>query len=292
MKSQPSPLFGETLKTYAGQGLRLSEKNSFSGHIIKTCEFAGLRLIDGMYSAKTKVPTHSHQYAVFCVALTGMCSEVFAGTVRQYEASTVQFLPADQCHSLDFPFADTRAFSINIDNYWIERTREFSLRLDNSVYAHGGLLSGLMMKIYGEFRHLDTASPVAIQGLTLEMLAAVSRNQSHLAARRPQRWLACVTEFLRESFTEHLTLAQVASAAGVHPVHLAREFRRFHGCTIGEYIRRLRVERARRQLSSSDESLATIAAGAGFSDQSHFSRTFKRLMGMTPAQYRANFAKH
>ena len=268
------------------------QEKSFPGDIIKTCEFAGLRLIDGIYSAKTKVPKHSHQNAVFCVALTGLCREVIAGKVRHYEASTVEFLPADQCHSLDFPFADTRAFSINIDASWIDRAREFSLRLDDSVYAHGGLLSGLIMKIYGEFRHLDTASPVAIQGLTMEMLAAVSRNHSNLAGRRPQRWLACVTEFLRESFTEHLTLEQIASAAGVHPVYLAREFRRFNGCTIGEYIRRLRVERARRLLSSSDESLATIAAGAGFSDQSHFSRTFKRLTGMTPAQYRANFDKH
>ena len=268
------------------------QESPFRGHIIKTCEFAGLQLVDRVYSAKSKVPKHSHQYAVFCVGLTGMCSEVFAGKVRQYEASTVEFLPPDQWHSLDFPFADTRAFSIEVATGWIERAREFSLRLDNSVHAHGGLLSGLMMKIYGEFRHLDTASPIAIQGLTMEMFAAVSRNQSNLTTQQPQPWLVRAVEFLRESFTERLTLAQVASTAGVHPVYLAREFRRFHRCTIGEYIRRLRVERACRQLSSSDESLATIAAGAGFSDQSHFSRTFKRLMGMTPAQYRANFDAH
>jgi AraC family transcriptional regulator len=271
--------------------LRIPE-SAFRGQIIKACEFAGLRLIDGVYSAKTKVPTHSHQNAVFCVALRGVCSEVFAGKVRQYEAATVEFLPPDQCHSLDFPFSDTRAFSINIDTYWIERAREFSLQLDNSVHAHGGLLSGLMMKIYGEFRHLDSASPVAIQGLTMEMFAAVSRTQSKLTSRQPQRWLARAVEFLRDSFTEHLTIAEVASAASVHPVYLAREFRRFHGCTIGEYIRRLRVERACRQLSSSDESLAMIAAGAGFSDQSHFSRTFKRVMRMTPSHYRAHFHTH
>ena len=100
--------------------LRIQEI-SFRGHIIKTCEFAGLRLVDGVYSAKTKVPRYSHQHAVFCVALTGMCREVFAGKVRQYEASTVEFLPADQCHSLDFPFADTRAFSIEIATNLIER---------------------------------------------------------------------------------------------------------------------------------------------------------------------------
>ena len=268
------------------------QETLFSGRTIKICEFAGLHLIDGIYSARTRVPEHSHEYAVFCIGLTGICDEVFAGKLRQYQASTVEFLPANQCHSLDFPCADTRAFSVDIADGWIDRAREFSLRLDCSVHVHGGSLSALMMKIYDEFRHLDSASPVAIQGLTMEMLAAVSRNNSNPPDRRPQRWLARAEEYLRESFTEHLSLAHVASAAGIHPVYLAREFRRFHGCTIGEHIRRLRVERARRQLSSSDESLATIAAGSGFSDQSHFSRTFKRLMGMTPARYRANFNQH
>jgi AraC family transcriptional regulator len=266
-----------------------SQESPFGDRIIKTHEVAGLLLVDGIYSVKTKMPIHSHEQAFFCVALTGVCTEVFAGKVRQYEASTVEFLPANQCHSV--VFADTRAFSINISTYWLDRAREFSLGLDKSVHCHGGLLNWLMMKLYGEFRHLDGASALAIQGLALEMLAAVSR-ESNTRARQPQRWLTNAVEFLRESFTEHLTIAQVATAAGVHPVYLAREFRRFHGCTIGEYIRRLRVERACRQLSSSEESLAAIAVSAGFSDQSHFSRTFKRLVGMTPAQYRANFETH
>src|SRR6185436_5903618 len=112
------------------------------GDVIKTCEFAGLRLTDRVYSANTRVPEHSHQDAVFCVGLTGACSETFAGRVRRYEALTVEFLPAGQFHSLDFPSADTRAFSIDLATSWIERAREFSLRLDDSVHAHGGLLSG------------------------------------------------------------------------------------------------------------------------------------------------------
>jgi len=259
------------------------------GRVLRTSKFAGLSLVDGVYFARSMVPRHAHENAGFCVALTGICNETFAGKQRQYEVSTVEFLPANQCHSLDFPHADTRAFSIDIGDYWIERAREFSLRLEGSVHVQGGPLSGLIMSVYAEFSHLDSASAVSIQGLVLEMLAAVSRSNSNPSRRRPHRWLARVEELLRAHFTARLTLTQIAAAAGVHPVYLAREFRRFHGCTIGEYVRRLRIERACHRLGASDESLAAIAAGSGFSDQSHLTRTFRRLVGTTPARYRANF---
>ena len=89
-----------------------------------------------------------------------------------------------------------------------------------------------------------------------------------------------------ENVCSLLTLETVAEIEGVHVVHLARVFRRFHGCTAGEYLRRLRIERAIEELRSTDKALADVAGDAGFSDQSHFSRTFKLSTGMTPGQYR------
>lgn len=260
----------------------------FGGSVLKTREVSGLRLVDRVYAAKTTVPNHSHQQAVFCIALNGICNEVYAGATRTYEAFTVEFLPPDHCHSLHFPFADVRAFSVNVPPQWLERAREYSLSVNDSVHSHRGILSRLMMKLYAEFAQLDDASSLAIEGLALETLAEVSRRQVK-SERTPPRWLAQTTEILRDGFSARLTVTQLASKVGVHPVHLAREFRRFHCCTIGDYIRHLRIEQACRELRMSNQSLAAIAAGAGFSDQSHFSRTFKRHTGMTPAEYRKTF---
>lgn len=265
-----------------------SLQNSFSGsRVVSEREIAGLHLVDGVYRAKTRVPNHSHEQAVFCIALNGACHELFAGRVRHYEALTVQFLPSHQCHTLAFPFTDMRAFSIDVGRSWLERAREYSLKLDKSIHSHGGLLAGLMMKLYREFRHVDNASPLAIEGLALELLAEVSRYQIKLTEKHAPRWLELAVEMLRERFAERLTITEVATTVGVHPVHLAREFRRFKGCTVGEYVRRLRIERACRQLHNSEERLAAIASAAGFSDQSHFCRTFKRVIGMTPNEYRS-----
>lgn len=269
--------------------LRISE-SPFGGRVLKVREFSGLRLVDGVYRANTKVPNHAHEQAVLCIALKGECSEIYAAKVRRYQALSVEFLPSNQAHALDFPSADTRAFSIDLAPYWLERAREYSLRLDDSVHCGAGPLSELMIKVYREFLETDYASPLAIQGLTLEMLTEVSRQPRQILERRPPRWLSRATELLHERLAERLTITELASAVGIHPMHLAREFRRFHRCTIGEYLRRQRIESACRQLQASRESLAEIACSAGFADQSHFTRTFKRVVGMTPSQYRATFS--
>jgi AraC-like DNA-binding protein len=73
-------------------------------------------------------------------------------------------------------------------------------------------------------------------------------------------------------------------------VHFAAVFRRHYGCSVGEYLRRRRVHRARQRLAETDLPLAEIATEAGFADQSHLTRMFKRFVGLTPGQYRTFLA--
>jgi AraC family transcriptional regulator len=93
---------------------------------------------------------------------------------------------------------------------------------------------------------------------------------------------------LHEQFAENVTLAELAKMVGVHPVYLASSFRKQYGCTVGEYRQRLRIEFACRELAKDHSSLAQIALAAGFANQAHFSRTFKRVTGTTPAKYRTS----
>jgi AraC family transcriptional regulator len=98
-----------------------------------------------------------------------------------------------------------------------------------------------------------------------------------------------VLDRIHADFQRPLSLADLAATAGVHPVHLARAFREHQGITVAAYTRRLRFERSLRELAelgTSQRSLAEIAQAAGFADQSHFSRTFKKLTGLTPKAYR------
>ena len=263
----------------------------FHGTVLKRWEFPGLLFMDATFAPNLRVPRHSHQQANFCMALQGICTEQFGRKTREYKPLTLDFLPPDNPHALRFHAAKLRCFTMVIAPYWLERAREYSLLLDSSFHCHGGLLAQLFMRIYKECNWMDEASPLAIEGLTLEMLAEVSRRQVKAAESRAAQWLNAASDLLHARFSEPQNLVGIAEAVGVHPVHLAREFRKKFHCTVGEFVRRLRVEYACRQLSASDAPLAEIASTAGFSDQSHFCRIFKRMIGMTPAQYRTTLRK-
>jgi len=97
-------------------------------------------------------------------------------------------------------------------------------------------------------------------------------------------------EYLNAHFSESLTLAQVARAAGVHPVYLGHIFREEFGETLGEYLNRIRVHAAAERLAHSESPLSSVALEFGFYDQSHFTRIFRQLTGTTPGMFRAGHA--
>ena len=82
------------------------------------------------------------------------------------------------------------------------------------------------------------------------------------------------------------SLGALAADAGVHPVHLARVFRRHNGESIGSPLRRLKVLRAFEQLPDSRRALAEIALDSGFTDQSHLTRVFRQVAGRPPGAVR------
>ena len=136
---------------------------------------------------------------------------------------------------------------------------------------------------------MDTAASLIIEGLTLEIMAETARHSAQSIERTIPTWLKRAKELLRERFAENLTLEQIASEVGIHPVHLASVFRRKYHCTVGEYIRQLRIEYACREIEKGELPLAIIALEAGFANQGHFSTSFKRLTGLTPVSYRNSF---
>ena len=252
----------------------------------KRREVAGLVLTEQSLPPGAELATHSHENASLCIALRGSCTEVFDRSTYHHNVAGFHFLPARKRHSVKVHEKGLRCLTIDVPAELLESGRQYSLILDSAVHATGGTVALLLMKVYAEFLQTDSASDTAILGLSFEVLAEVSRRQVRVEESAQLRWLSRAKEFLHAHFNEGVSLLRLSEAVGVHPSHLARAFRRHYHCTVGEYVRQLRIEHACRQLSSANSSLAEVSVAAGFADQSHFGRTFKRLLGMTPAQYR------
>lgn len=247
---------------------------------------SGLRLTERIYSAHFKTPRHSHPEAYFCLILDGGNAQSFGSKSRIREPLTTTFYPPNELQSETFGSAGGRIFNVEIDSRWLGHFREHSVIGEESKGFQGGSVGWLMSKLYHEFRRLDQASALMIEGLTFEIIAEASR-RSALQVNHTSLWLDQAREILHDQFATNLTLAGIAKVVGVHPVYLASSFRRKYHCTMGEYRQRLRIEFACRELVKAEYSLAQIALDAGFANQAHFSKTFKRLTGMTPANYRS-----
>ena len=249
---------------------------------------AGIDLAEIDYSAGLRLPPHAHDSAGFCLVLHGSYVEDYRARELSCRAHSVTFSPAGAEHRNAFDAAPVRCFTIEVSQPFFDRFEGVPLR--EPFEQHGGMLAMLAHRLLHEYRHADDASPLAIEGLVLEMIAAAARDARDRSETRVSAAIRRVRDILDADFAEPVHLADIASAVGRHPVYIAIGFRHAYGETIGEYVRRRRVEYARNELECSELPISEIALAAGFADQSHFTRAFHKATGITPAAYRALIA--
>jgi AraC-like DNA-binding protein len=111
-------------------------------------------------------------------------------------------------------------------------------------------------------------------------------------SKKIPRWAKELKEIIQDQIDMNITLKQLSKNLDINPAYLSREFSKyFNDLSFGEYIRKLRIEKAIEYLNSSKYSLTKIAYLTGFSDQSHFTRIFKKHTGQNPSTYRKNLQK-
>jgi AraC family transcriptional regulator len=264
-------------------------KNFTSGTILRWRKVPGLVVAEVEFEPGQRLHREVHPHARFVLILRGAISDLHAdaeGTACG--ASTLLFRQGNEVRSSVVGDRGARCLIVDMDPAWVGRAREQAPLLSRSTAFRRGLLLHLAHRLYGEFRQRDEVSRLAIESLALGVLAEASRREDAPFRRPAPLWLQVAIALVDQRFQERLPLASVAKSVGVHPVHLARTFRRVHNTTFAAYVRQVRLDFARRQLRGS-AALSDIACAAGFCDQSHFSRCFKRHTGLTPAAYRAAF---
>jgi AraC family transcriptional regulator len=243
----------------------------------------GFSVTQSAYAERDRLPEHSHSRAHFCLVVEGRYSEDVEGRRHQRRPGDLVFYPPDTAHA-ETHHTRGRHLLVEIEPALLERLAEVG-EVPAAAQSCPPAARGVAGRLLAEAERPDALSGLAVEGLVLELLAQAARQDAAGRTGRPA-WLDSVVRRIERRMPSPPRLQELAAEAGVHPTHLARALRRFRGESYGELVRRLRCEAARQALLESDMPLSEVALAAGFCDQSHFTRSFRRSTGQTPGVFR------
>lgn len=191
--------------------------------------------------------------------------------------------------------ADTDRFQIapQAAGLWaISAGLSYNLRDDHKMLEMGMVIYDAL---YSWIKHLQqekhTSEPV--EQMLLQMLNKYMAEKAAVKHRTPT-WAKELKETIQDYVDTNfsLSLKGISKELDIHPAHLSRAFSKyFDDLSFGEYIRKLRIEKAIDLMETTQYSLTEIAFLTGFSDQSHFNRIFKKHAGIQPSIYRKSLQK-
>jgi AraC family transcriptional regulator len=241
-----------------------------------------VELSDVVASSAIRQRPHDHDRPFLCCVVSGSYEESIGGRRRRHPPATVLLHARDTRHA-DALAAGGRLFGVTLGPAWDERVARLGA-FDGVLVDASARAAALLAAVRREARSGLPAADLAVEGLLLEVLAAVARTPEPCDAA-----VGRAAEFLRAHLGRPLQLAELARAAGADADAgaLARRFRRTHGVGPMAYLQRMRVLEAQR-LMATGVPLVDVAAACGFADQSHLTRVFRRVTGTTPGAWRSS----
>jgi AraC family transcriptional regulator len=264
------------------KGVRLGH-GQFYGACERRCAAGPFAL--STLEARPHVDSHTHSEAHFIFVLSGAYVSSAANADDVCGRATLIYNPPGTTHRDRFQSAKGRFFGLSIQ-------AEDLAALDGEGpfrdHAHRLTHPRALMLAASAAQNMNRdpiADGAVLESLGLELLANVA-TKGIATGRTAPRWLKHACALIDDDLGASVSVARIARAVGVHPVHLARVFRAHLGASPGEYARRRRIERATGRLIAGRDTLADIAAALGYADQSHFTREFAREAGHSPARFR------
>ena len=245
---------------------------------------SGVRLTETIHAAHTRLDEHAHHEASLSLVLYGSFEERVGDDRFLCGPMSLLYKPPGAPHSNRYGPSGARTLLVALDPGAYRRLARVLPKVEERALRADRLLEARGLSLLVAGRNEDRDPPPDWEELFAEVLGREVRDAGADAVR--PYWLDRVDELIHERFAEPLGLSFLAEEVGVHPVHLARVFRRHHGRSIGEAIRRKRVEQALARLRTGASGLAQLALECGFADQSHLTREFDREVGLTPGRFR------
>jgi AraC family transcriptional regulator len=234
------------------------------------------------YSPGLRQPRHAHEESTVTLVVAGSLRETVGRTQEIARALSVVVKPGGTEHADQFGDAGARTVQISLTGRVAADLREWESAARTWRWTHAGPAVPAFLRLFAVAR----ASPrneVQIEQHVSDVLSTL-RKVPDDSRHDPPTWLKRVREEIDDTAAA-LRVRDLAARAQVHPVYLARQFRRFYGSSVVSYIQRQRVTRAANLIGSSSLPLSAVAFHAGFADQSHLTRSFRVGTGFSPGAY-------
>lgn len=261
-------------------------KGKFYGSSSRQCLVNGLTIVHSSFHQYEFCPWHYHQNAHFAFTTQGTLIETHKKGEIQLAAGSLLYNHSLEPHCNSHYAEDVAALHVDIDDSWFDQYEiEFST-ISGVRSLDSPVLKSSFYSIFRELHCFDSASPLAIETILIQCLNNMIRLKAIFGGRVPS-WVGRVNDLLYDRYSEQISLQEIAAEVNIHPVYLCQQFSHYFRCSFGEYIRKIRIEKAVGFiLARGRASLTEIAFACGFADQSHFIRTFRRNIGVTPMVFR------
>ena len=245
------------------------------GDVRRRVELGTVRLHEVTYPAGLEMGVHAHETGSVTYVVSGGAEEGWEREERRVGAGSVLIKRAGAAHTCCIGSGGMRTLVIEFDDWAVARG-------DGVITADGACAARVFLGVWRSVN--DRSSGAEVVRAVGDVVRAMGRIRETAGdvcgCADDARWLIDAQPESERAFGD------IAAELGVHPVSLARAFRRRFGVTMSGYRRRARVMRAAELLVGSGRSAAEVAVRAGFSDQSHMTRAFGAELGVTPGGYR------
>jgi AraC family transcriptional regulator len=231
-----------------------------------------------------KLSVHDHEHANINIVADGYVDEAVERLQFSCEPFSSLLKPPGARHANRYGGKETRCLIIEFLPQFYD-CRNHCPAISKVRHTRSPGSRTLARRIWFEFWNRDSAAPLIIEGLVLELLGSQLRGRNSVSI---PRWLERCRDILESNLLEPISISALSRRLDIDRSHLTKEFRRHYGVSPGLYVRQRRLEKALELLRSTKKPISVIALELGFADQSHFARTFASEIGTTPSKFRCS----
>jgi AraC family transcriptional regulator len=254
----------------------------FTGEIVHSLSDHGVIISTAHYPVEEcNQGMHYHENPHICFLLQGGDIESRNNLSYQRKTGDIYFYYAGETHASISRKSISKTTNIEFGETFLGKY-EFSEAQIHRAVKNNLDAKFLILKMQQEMLTDDNCSQLTIQTLLLNLIND-SKDSEHQST---PKWVQILTELLNDRWNEQITLQELSHATDKHPITISKHFRKYFSCTLGEYLRKLKIEKSIPLIKNSHLSLTEIALHCGFADQSHFTRSFKEMTGFLPKDFR------